>query len=53
MNKRGLSPIFFKKYETIMVWDFNVGRDYRGILTWDRIIVGLSVADKIKQVGNR
>ena len=30
-----------------------MGRDYREILTWDGIIVKLSVADKIRQVGNR
>ena len=46
MGKRGLGPIFFKRYGTIMVWDLSVGRDYREILAWDGIIVRFSVADK-------
>ena len=31
-----------------LVWDLNVGRDYCGILAWDRMFVGLSEADKIR-----
>ena len=42
-----VTPIFFAEWYGFS-WDFSVGRDYRGTLAWDRIIVGFSGADKIR-----